>query len=79
MAEYMAERNRMRGMVANENSLVTNRPTRAAATAPTAAASVGLAKPPRIEPTMTMGISSVGLAPRAVRARWRKVRYSLRG
>ena len=29
--------------------------------------------------SITMGISSVGLAPRAVRARWRKVRYSLRG
>ncbi len=35
-------------------------PTSTEASAPTAADSVGLARPVRMEPTMTMGISSVG-------------------
>ena len=53
--------------------------TSAETTAPTAADSVGLAMPARMEPTMTMGMSSVGEASAMVRARSRSVFFSLRG
>ena len=61
------------GSCENSNSLVQYFPTSAAATAPTAADSVALASPPRMLPTITIGISSVGDVRRIVATRCRGV------
>ena len=61
------------GNCENSNSLVQNFPTKAAATAPTAADSVALANPPKMLPTMTIGISRVGDVRRIVAIRCRGV------
>ncbi|KMJ98958.1 hypothetical protein M2197_006384 [Bradyrhizobium japonicum] len=69
----MALRSIICGSCENSNSLVQYFPTSAAATAPTAADSVALARPLRMVPTMTIGISRVGDVRRIVMTRWRGV------
>ena len=67
------------GKARASNLRVTQRPTTTAATTPTAADSVGLAKPVTMEPTMTTGIDNVGSAPSTMRPRSRSVMASPAG